>query len=93
LHGTGGDEHQLVELGRRLAPRASLLSPRGTVLEGGVARRFFRRHSLTELDLDDLRERTDELGCRDVSLSRREVVMVARGCHSSFSLSIEEVPR
>jgi phospholipase/carboxylesterase len=60
LHGTGGDEHQLLELGRRLAPRASLLSPRGAVLEG-VSRRFFRRHSPTELDLDDLRERTDEL--------------------------------
>jgi phospholipase/carboxylesterase len=61
LHGTGGDEHQLVELGRRLAPGASLLSPAGTVLEGGVSRRFFRRRSPTDLDLDDLRERTDEL--------------------------------
>jgi predicted esterase len=61
LHGTGGDEHQLIELGRGLAPRANLLSPAGTVLEGGVSRRFFRRRSLTELDVDDLRERTDEL--------------------------------
>ncbi len=61
LHGTGGDERQLLDLGRRLAPRASLLSPRGKVLEGGVAPRFFRRHSLTELDVADLMERTDEL--------------------------------
>jgi len=55
LHGTGGDEHQLVELGRRLAPQASLLSPRGKVLEQGVAPRFFARRSVMELDLDDLR--------------------------------------
>lgn len=61
LHGTGGDEHQLLELGRRLAPRASLLSPRGSVLEAGTTRRFFRRHSPTELDIPDLLERTDDL--------------------------------
>ena len=61
LHATGGDEHQLVDLGRRLAPDATLLSPRGTVLEDGVARRFFRRHSPLELDIPDLLERTDEL--------------------------------
>jgi predicted esterase len=61
LHGTGGDEHQLIDLGGRLAARASLLSPRGKVLEGGVSPRFFRRFSLTELDVADLIERTDEL--------------------------------
>ena len=61
LHGTGGDEHQLVDLGRRLAPQATLLSPRGKELENGVTRRFFRRRSLFELDVPDLLERTDEL--------------------------------
>lgn len=61
LHSTGGDEHQLVELGRRLAPRATLLSPRGKELENGVTRRFFRRHSPTELDIPDLLARTDEM--------------------------------
>ncbi|HSJ72843.1 MAG TPA: alpha/beta hydrolase [Miltoncostaeaceae bacterium] len=61
LHATGGDEHQLVELGRRLAPRATLLSPRGKELENGVTRRFFRRHSPTELDVPDLLARTDEM--------------------------------
>ncbi|HSI31830.1 MAG TPA: alpha/beta hydrolase [Miltoncostaeaceae bacterium] len=61
LHATGGDEHQLVELGRRLAPGVTLLSPRGKELENGVTRRFFRRHSPTELDIPDLLARTDEL--------------------------------
>ena len=57
LHGTGGDEHQLIDLGRQLAPEAALLSPRGQVLEDGVAARFFARHGAGNLDLDDLRVR------------------------------------
>ncbi len=60
LHGTGGDEHQLVELGQQLAPDASLLSPRGKVLEGTMPR-FFRRRAPGELDIPDLLARTDEL--------------------------------
>lgn len=61
LHGTGGDEHQLVAPGRRLAPDATLLSPRGQVLEDGTTRRFFARRSLLELDVPDLLARTDRL--------------------------------
>ncbi|MHB1834695.1 MAG: alpha/beta hydrolase, partial [Solirubrobacteraceae bacterium] len=60
LHGTGGDEHDLVDLGRRLAPRAALLSPRGKVLENGMPR-FFRRLAVGQLDIPDLLARTDEL--------------------------------
>jgi phospholipase/carboxylesterase len=60
LHGTGGDEHDLVELGRRLAPGAALLSPRGRVLEGSMPR-FFRRLAVGQLDIPDLYARTDEL--------------------------------
>jgi phospholipase/carboxylesterase/glyoxalase family protein len=60
LHGTGGDEHDLVPLGRQLAPRAALLSPRGKVLEAGMPR-FFRRLAVGQLDIPDLLERTDEL--------------------------------
>lgn len=61
LHGTGGDEHDLLQLGRQLAPGAALLSPRGRVLEGGVTNRFFARRAANDIDIDDLRLRTDEL--------------------------------
>jgi predicted esterase len=61
LHATGGDEHQLVALGRELAPGATLLAPRGKVLENGVTRRFFARRSTFDLDVEDLLVRTDEL--------------------------------
>jgi len=60
LHGTGGDENDLMELGRRLAPAAALLSPRGKVLERGMPR-FFRRLAEGVFDLEDLRHRTTEL--------------------------------
>ena len=42
LHGTGGDENDLIPLARLISPRAALLSPRGQVLENGMPR-FFRR--------------------------------------------------
>jgi phospholipase/carboxylesterase len=61
LHGTGGDERDLVGLGRQLAPGAALLSPRGKVLEHGVSPRFFRRLAVGRLDIFDLLVRTDEL--------------------------------
>lgn len=60
LHGTGGDEHDLVPLGRAVAPGASLLSPRGKVLEG-AAPRFFRRLAEGVFDEADLTARTHEL--------------------------------
>jgi predicted esterase len=60
LHGTGGDEYDLLDLGRMLEPGAALLSPRGQVLENGMPR-FFRRLAEGVFDLDDLRRRTDDL--------------------------------
>ncbi|MBS7697693.1 MULTISPECIES: alpha/beta hydrolase [unclassified Chelatococcus] len=60
LHGTGGDENDLLSLGRLLAPGAALLSPRGKVSEGG-APRFFRRLAEGVFDEDDVRHRADEL--------------------------------
>lgn len=60
LHGTGGDEEDLLPLGRALLPGAGMLSPRGKVLEPG-APRFFRRLAEGVFDQEDLALRTDEL--------------------------------
>ena len=60
LHGTGGNEHDLVPLGRAVAPGAAILSPRGKVLEGS-APRFFRRLAEGVFDVPDLVARTHEL--------------------------------
>ena len=60
LHGTGGDETDLVPLGREIAPGAALLSPRGNVLEGNMPR-FFRRFREGLFDEDDVRRRAREL--------------------------------
>jgi len=57
LHGTGGDESDLVPLGERVAPGAALISPRGQVREGG-ANRFFRRFAEGVFDVEDLKART-----------------------------------
>ena len=61
LHGTGGNERDLISLGRHLDPEAALLSPRGKVLENGMPR-FFRRLAEGVFDLEDLQRRTYELG-------------------------------
>ena len=60
LHGTGGDENDLLPVGRILAPGANLLSPRGKVLENGM-NRFFRRFAEGVFDFDDIRHRAEEL--------------------------------
>ena len=61
LHGTGGDENDLIALGAKLSPGAALLSPRGKVTENGMPR-FFRRLAEGVFDLADLKARTAELG-------------------------------
>jgi phospholipase/carboxylesterase len=75
LHGTGGDENDLVPLGRTIAPRASLLSPRGKVLENGMPR-FFRRLAEGVFDEDDVRFRAQELA---------DFVDEARACYKIAS--------
>ena len=61
LHGTGGDENDLVPIGQQVAPGANLLSPRGPVLENGMPR-FFRRLDVGVFDEADLVRRVGDLG-------------------------------
>lgn len=60
LHGTGGNEDDLIPLGQEIAPGAAILSPRGQVSEYG-APRFFRRLAEGVFDMEDLIFRTHEL--------------------------------
>lgn len=60
LHGTGGNEHDLVPLGHAISPGSSLLSPRGNVSEHGAAR-FFSRQGEGIFDPAEVRQRTVEL--------------------------------
>ncbi|UFX43911.1 alpha/beta hydrolase [Bradyrhizobium sp. 41S5] len=61
LHGTGGDENDLLQLGGMISPGSALLSPRGRVLEHGMPR-FFRRLAEGVFDEQDVRKRAFELG-------------------------------
>ncbi|OAF10594.1 hydrolase [Bradyrhizobium centrolobii] len=61
LHGTGGDENDLLGLGQMISPGSALLSPRGRVLEHGMPR-FFRRLAEGVFDEEDVRRRALELG-------------------------------
>ena len=60
MHGTGGNEDDLIAMGHILYPNAALISPRGKVLEHDMPR-FFRRLAEGVFDIEDLKFRTQEL--------------------------------
>lgn len=60
LHGTGGNERDLLPLAEMIAPEASVLGVRGNILENGMPR-FFRRLAEGVFDEEDLIFRTKEL--------------------------------
>jgi predicted esterase len=70
LHGTGGNERDLLSLAEVLAPGAGVLSPRGKVLERGMPR-FFRRLAEGVFDIEDLKFRTGELADFLIASGRR----------------------
>ena len=82
LHGTGGDEHDLLPLGRAVAPGAALLSPRGRVLEGGMPR-FFRRLAEGVFDEQDVIRRANDLA--DFVQEARETYGLAAPVALGFS--------
>jgi predicted esterase/catechol 2,3-dioxygenase-like lactoylglutathione lyase family enzyme len=93
LHGTGGDEGDLIPLGRALLPGAGMLSPRGKVLERG-APRFFRRLAEGVFDQEDLARRTEELAqfiaaaARTYALERDGIVAVGFSNGANIAASL-----
>src|SRR3954469_5897189 len=75
LHGTGGNEDDLLSLGKMIAPGAPLLSPRGKVLEHGMPR-FFRRLAEGVFDEEDVHIRAHELAVF-IEAARREYGIAA----------------
>jgi len=71
LHGTGGNERDLLPLAAEIMPSAAVLSLRGQVLENGMPR-FFRRIAEGVFDEVDLRRRAVDLA---------EFVTAARGAY------------
>jgi predicted esterase len=84
LHGTGGNEDDLLPLGRALARDAALLSPRGRVLEHGMPR-FFRRIAEGVFDEDDVRRRADELAAFVTAATERNGLDARRVIAAGFS--------
>src|SRR3954449_10704556 len=82
LHGTGGDENDLLALGGAIAPGAALLSARGKVLDGGMPR-FFRRLAEGVFDEADVRRRANELA--DFIAEARETYGLAAPVAVGFS--------
>lgn len=84
LHGTGGDEHDLLPLRDHLDAAAPVLSVRGTVLENGMPR-FFRRLAEGVFDEDDLRIQVDALAEFLVAAERRYEVAAGSWTAVGFS--------
>jgi phospholipase/carboxylesterase len=95
LHGSGGDEHDLLPLAARIAPGRALISPRGKVNEQGITR-FFRRAPDGAWDVDDLKHRTGELAdfVRSVRgayrLPKPFVLGYSNGANIGWSLLLQE---
>ena len=93
LHGTGGNERDLIPLGRELDPNASLLSPRGKILENGMPR-FFRRLAEGVFDLENLKMRTIELAdfvaaaVRHYKLAPNDIVAVGYSNGANIAASM-----
>jgi phospholipase/carboxylesterase len=81
LHGTGGDERDMLPLAEAILPGAGIISPRGQVIENG-APRFFRRFAEGVLDVEDWRERSQTLAdfvmsiCAEQGISPKTVLAV-----------------
>lgn len=81
LHGTGGNENDLLPLANHIDPEASVLSVRGNVSENGMPR-FFKRLAEGVFDMEDLKARTEELhefigkAAKDHGFDRKNVIAI-----------------
>ncbi len=93
LHGTGGNERDLIPIGREIDPAAAILSPRGKVLENGMPR-FFCRLAEGVFDEEDLKKRTNELAdfvgaaANDYEFAAEEVVAVGYSNGANIAASL-----
>lgn len=93
LHGTGGDEHDLLDVGNIIDPNANILSVRGNVKEAEM-NRFFRRLSPGVFDLEDLDVRTRELydfineASRKYGFNRKKVIAIGYSNGANIAASI-----
>lgn len=92
LHGTGGDEHDLVTLAETLYPQASIFSLRGNMKEDGL-NRFFRRFEDGTFDLENLKEETDKLtnfldkASKKHGFDQKNLIMLGYSNGANFGLS------
>lgn len=93
LHGTGGDEHDLLDVGNIIDPNANILSVRGNVKEAEM-NRFFRRLSPGVFDLEDLDVRTRELydfineASRKYGFNRKKVIAIGYSNGANIAASM-----
>lgn len=93
LHGTGGDEQDLIPLASLIDPEAAVLSVRGNVLENGMPR-FFRRLAEGVFDEEDLIFRTQELhdfldrAAKEHGFDRNNIVAVGYSNGANIAASL-----
>lgn len=93
LHGTGGNENDLLSLAQMIDPTASVLSVRGNVLENGMPR-FFRRLAAGVFDEEDLINRTEELNdfitkaSKDYGFNRDKVIAIGYSNGANIAASL-----
>ncbi len=97
LHGTGGDEHDLLPIAELLDPTYNALGVRGNISENGM-NRFFKRHGEGQYDVEDLKFRTTELheflqeAAQRYQFDLNEVILVgfSNGSNIAISLMLNE---
>ncbi|KGR79318.1 alpha/beta hydrolase [Ureibacillus manganicus] len=93
LHGTGGNENDLLPLADIVDPSASVLSVRGNVLENGMPR-FFKRLAEGVFDIEDLIFRTNELNqflddaAKEYKFDRNNIVAIGYSNGANIAASL-----